>query len=86
MKYHARRRHVAAIAPAEISASLPRQRQLAKDCTRRSQRQPQALDYVQSVKLRAAFASTLHSNSSSKPSGAIAMLALAVKGNRYEAE
>jgi hypothetical protein len=30
MKYHACRRHIAAIAPAEISASLKRQRQLAK--------------------------------------------------------
>src|SRR5262249_42041157 len=32
-RYHACRRHAAAIAPAEISASLPRQRQHAKDCT-----------------------------------------------------
>jgi len=40
MKYHACRRHVAAIAPAEISASLPRQRQLRKDRTRRSKGNP----------------------------------------------
>jgi hypothetical protein len=39
MKYHACRWH-AAIPPAEISASFPRQRQLRKDCTPRSQRQP----------------------------------------------